>query len=343
MARADAADRRAAAVDAIYRGASAPTTSGADFVRNTMGGDYLTPSASTVPDSQQWMQRAQQGLQSGGYYPEALALAKQAQDLAPKFEKVGSGDRMFDPQTRQVVLNALPDLAEVNLGGTTSMIDKRDPANAGRSFQRTMTPGESASNQLGWANYGLGRERLAHDRTQAGRDSLQSVTVDGQPLVFDKRTGRYSQGMDGNGEPVGQAKMRRDAGSVLDLINQATPLIKQSTGSWGGAAVDQGARFFGVATDGAEAIGELRAIEGALLAKMPRMEGPQSNADVALYKQAAGMLADPTVPVSQRMRAVEALRAIQERYAGVQPGASRFEGWRGGNEQAGEIKFLGFE
>lgn len=37
------------------------------------------------------------------------------------------------------------------------------------SIKKTMTPGETASNQLGWANHGNARDRLNFDRQQAGK------------------------------------------------------------------------------------------------------------------------------------------------------------------------------
>lgn len=55
------------------------------------------------------------------------------------------------------------------------------------------------------------------------------------------------------------------------------------------------------------------------MSKMPKMSGPQSDSDVKLYKQMAGQIGDPTIPVETRQAAIDTIRKINERYAGVAP------------------------
>jgi len=50
------------------------------------------------------------------------------------------------------------------------------------------------------------------------------------------------------------------------------------------------------------------------MTNMPRMEGPQSDADVKLYRDAAGQIGDPTVPASIKKAAVGTIRQLQEKY-----------------------------
>lgn len=61
-----------------------------------------------------------------------------------------------------------PDIQILNLGGRDEVVDK-NAVRAGQTFTRTMTPGEVASNQLGLANFGLSRQRLALDQQQANK------------------------------------------------------------------------------------------------------------------------------------------------------------------------------
>lgn len=49
----------------------------------------------------------------------------------------------------------------------------------------------------------------------------------------------------------------------------------------------------------------------------PRMEGPQSDKDVALYKQMAGQIGDATVPAEQKKAALEVVKKLHQRYAGA--------------------------
>lgn len=99
--------------------------------------------------------------------------------------------------------------------------------------------------------------------------------------------------------------------STLDL---AEPLIDVATGSMAGAARDKLAAVFGAAPDSAQAIAQLKVLQANLMTSMPRMEGPQSDRDVQLYREAAGQIGDPTVPADIKKAAVKTIRDIQNRY-----------------------------
>jgi hypothetical protein len=91
-------------------------------------------------------------------------------------------------------------------------------------------------------------------------------------------------------------------------------LIDQSTGSGVGRLADIGAGFVGKATPGAIAIGKIAPVADLVLKMVPRFEGPQSNKDTQSYKEAAGQLADATLPTEIRKEAGKTvLRLMQER------------------------------
>lgn len=91
------------------------------------------------------------------------------------------------------------------------------------------------------------------------------------------------------------------------------------TGSGVGTAVDYVGSLVGVSPSGAREADQLRAVSGALVSKMPRMEGPQSDKDVALYKEAAGRVGDSTLPVERRKAALETVKALWSKYETSQP------------------------
>lgn len=100
----------------------------------------------------------------------------------------------------------------------------------------------------------------------------------------------------------------------LTEVTKDGGLIDQSTGSGIGRAVDVAAGFVGKATPGAIAIGKLAPIADMALKMVPRFEGPQSDKDTRSYKEAAGQLADPTLPTAIRKAAGgEVLRLMKER------------------------------
>lgn len=120
-----------------------------------------------------------------------------------------------------------------------------------------------------------------------------------------------------------QEKPIQEAKESLNLINQAEELLKTATGSLTGTGVDVLAGAFGKSTQGAQSAAKLKAIQGALVAKMPKMSGPQSDKDVLLYREMAAQVGDSTLPTETRTAALSTLREIQERYAKVEPGTSK--------------------
>lgn len=114
-----------------------------------------------------------------------------------------------------------------------------------------------------------------------------------------------------------QVQKANDANDVLKILKQADPLVKTATSSGLGNIYDKSYAFFGGSSEGANDAAQLKALEGNLVSKMPKMAGPQSDKDVLMYKQMAGQIGDPTIPVEQKQAAMEAIREINSRYAGV--------------------------
>lgn len=112
-----------------------------------------------------------------------------------------------------------------------------------------------------------------------------------------------------------------EARDVLGILDEVDKLLPNATGSMAGSAVDAAAGFFGKATDGAKATAQLKTLQGALISKMPKMSGPQSDKDVQLYREMAGQVADPKLPIETRQAASKTIRMMNEKYAGVAPAA----------------------
>lgn len=113
------------------------------------------------------------------------------------------------------------------------------------------------------------------------------------------------------------SQRQRDANSVLSLLDMAEPLLDTATGSTAGTLRDQALALAGMSTEGARASAQLKALGGLLISKMPRMQGPQSNLDVQLYREMAGQIGDSTVPIDTRRAAMQTIRALNEKYAGM--------------------------
>lgn len=118
---------------------------------------------------------------------------------------------------------------------------------------------------------------------------------------------------------------QREANEAVDIVLQAAPLVRQSTASGIGAGVDWAAGLIGQSPKGADVAAQLKVLGGALVSKMPKMSGPQSDKDVMLYKEMAGKLGDPTVPTSQKEAALQTIYNLNAKYAGLPEQTLSFE------------------
>lgn len=190
------------------------------------------------------------------------------------------------------------------------------------------------------------QREMAKMRSQGGAAAqpyFQPVQTAQGVMAFNARTGRVEQVMGPNGQPIigaqadpnlqGQitgaetaarkgaestAEARteaRKADMFINQLKQAEDILKAGpTASGVGAAIDSAGRLIGASTPGAQRAGQLEALSGWLVANVPRMEGPQSNFDVQNYMTMAGKIGDRTVPVPERLAALQQVKALQEKY-----------------------------
>lgn len=105
------------------------------------------------------------------------------------------------------------------------------------------------------------------------------------------------------------------APQVLDLLNRAEKLLPEATSGGMQTVGRDVAALAGYATPGSKADTQLNVLAAGLVSNVPRMEGPQSDKDVALYKQAAGDLANSSLPTETRQAAIKTMRDLQNKYA----------------------------
>jgi hypothetical protein len=124
--------------------------------------------------------------------------------------------------------------------------------------------------------------------------TMGGVQVKGKPSAFAEKAAAQ------------RVQLGKDLDFAIKELGEITKdggLIDQSTGSGAGRLVDLGARFVGQATPGDIAIGKIAPVADLTLKMVPRFEGPQSDKDTKSYKEAAGQLADPTLPTAIRKEA----------------------------------------
>jgi hypothetical protein len=93
------------------------------------------------------------------------------------------------------------------------------------------------------------------------------------------------------------------------------------TQSLGGSIVDAVGAFVGKTPQGAAQADRLGVIGGAMVLAMPRMEGPQSDADTKLYREMAGKVGDNTISIERRLAALDEVEKIYSKY-------NKTSGWK---------------
>lgn len=126
-----------------------------------------------------------------------------------------------------------------------------------------------------------------------------------------------NQIMDNKTNVAAQGKAREETQRIEKLkilIPEIKTLLKDATGSRLGAGLDATAGAFGISTQGRQTTAQLQALSGQMVSMMPRMEGPQSDKDVAMYKDMAGNIGDPTKTRAERLAALETIEKINSKY-----------------------------
>jgi len=257
-------------------------------------------------------------LAQNGEYEQALKLMPKPKEL--QVNKLDVKD--FTPESVQKFAQTgsyadLVRMDKAHFGDSGGQLVAMNPFTGQplNSINKTQTPDSKASTAVSWANYGLSKDRLNFDKN-GGADGVKPK------LVGDQWVTAPSNMKAGEVRPAMPSAGRKDANEALELIKTAREIIPKSTGSYIGTGVDQAARLFGASTGGDTAAAQLKALEGALVSKMPKMSGPQSDKDVLLYKQMAGEIGDPTIPGSRKLAALKVIEEIQQRQAGGGSGAS---------------------
>jgi hypothetical protein len=297
-------------------------------------GDDLKRNLSANPSDENVVAWGQDAVLQGIYSQDQVAstvqqlLALPPQRRATVLAQAGATAGELKPVTSVAPTGIVQTPA---FGGPATIVPGTEAA-----FQ--MTPAQIAANKIAQQQLGvsqgqlnLAREKLAQENqgvtyqqdAQGNFVALPSRLPSGASPVARPVTGEGGAPVKGKPSAFAEktaaqrAQMGRDLGFAITQLSDITKdggLIDQSTGSGAGRLADIGAGFVGKATPGAIAIGKIAPIADLVLKMVPRFEGPQSNKDTQSYKEAAGQLADATLPTAIRKEAGKTvLRLMQER------------------------------
>lgn len=161
------------------------------------------------------------------------------------------------------------------------------------------------------------------------QNPVQALGPDGSPIYVQpaNKPGAAPQVLTGpNGTPLrpplndaekkAQQKIA-DAKEAVAVTADIRAALGTATSGFAQNLFNQGAGAIGVPTQGAMSDAKLNVLSSKLVALVPRFEGPQSDADTKMYKQAAGDLANPLLPREVRMSALDTVEALHRKAAGM--------------------------
>ena len=103
-----------------------------------------------------------------------------------------------------------------------------------------------------------------------------------------------------------------EVAKIFPAIEKALP---NAHGSGIGNIMGGVANFVGYESSQNAADAELKVMSDKLLKAVPRFSGPQSDKDVASYKEAAGSIGDASLPMNVRMAALNTIKELNKPYA----------------------------
>jgi len=256
---------------------------------------------------------------------QGQAALGQLSDLLPKLRKAGIGVEQ-KPEDNPFLVFSEDETIPKNIKTLANQYAKSwslgrlDPDVADKRFAELSAMAQRAQEkETAQANLKAQQDQLNEFKRQGLAQSAEARALQGEiaksNLIIAQANAEAKA--EERNKPVTEAK------ESISLINQAEKLLDKATASLTGTGVDVLAGAVGVSTEGAKAAAQLKAIQGALVAKMPKMSGPQSDKDVLLYREMAGQVGDSTLPVDTRKAALETIRQIQERYAKVPEGSTK--------------------
>lgn len=315
--------RRGDALQDVLSAQGSPAMPQAQMGPPTEDGQYGVQEAKPAVSQQQAMAKALIGSEFGDFQDAGMKLALQP-PKAPNWQSM----KTFDTNGREVtqIYDAnsatAPTPTTVGSGKAPTPMFKTVGAEGDKEQQMVSTDGGQT-----WVPEGVPTSKFAPRAvTNVNTPPMPITTTDaaGNTKLWN-RNGSLIADLGKSGKPTATfektvnekkalSKNINEAIAELEKATTVNGLIEKSTGSGAGSMVDSVAGFFGKATPGAIASGQMQPIFDLVLKMVPRFEGPQSDKDTASYKEAAGQLANPAIPNPQKLAAgKEILRLMKAR------------------------------
>lgn len=298
-------------------------TTDLNLVQNDDEGNAMPPALQTTPASrEQMMAYAMQGMGSGNPYVSPMAGSLMAhylkQDdpytLAPNAVRM-QGNQVIAQGNPQQFRPEPPKTATPMPVGRT-----RDVQIGTEKVTQELQPDDT------WKEIGRGpafAKQVApsfHQEAPVTPVTIQDPKNPNATVIIDGRSGKvlgagpkFTEA--GKMEAGRQFSMSGIGGTIQEAENLLTGKAgTKPTGSAVGSIADSAGALIGYTVPGSKEADRLKVLGGSLVSKVPRMQGPQSDKDVALYKEMAGQIGNDKIPIDRRLAALDEVKRLYAKY-----------------------------
>ena len=238
----------------------------------------------------------------------------------PKWEKAEYTDEKTGV-TRQGVIdvNSPNPISTFQVGGTKPEMSAHDKAMLGISLARARDEGiigygAPSGGQLTGMPMGMpqGQPMGQPQGVLQGQPQGQSIVM--PPLNVAGLSPKAAREAQAEQAKTYQENVKNayEVAKIFPAIEKALP---NAHGSGIGNIMGGVANFVGYESSQNAADAELKVMSDKLLKAVPRFSGPQSDKDVASYKEAAGSIGDASLPMNVRMAALNTIKELNKPYA----------------------------
>lgn len=250
-------------------------------------------------------------LEESGGDPSALIAQLRRQNTLGQMAQL-SGDRVLSPIGRQQSASAQEMAAQ--LGQQKSQRQLRQEERAFREQQNQQSQQNTdRAYQLQLAQAAMNEQfrRDQLEQTAADRAASREQTESNAKIAADARRAASA-----NAEAKTARNLRGELNKVDStnaLVTEAQNILKSSAAP--GTSIPTRMlrstyEALGGATEGTESLSKLQSIGSLLVQAAPKLGGAASDRDVLLYQEAAGKLADPSVPNRAKLAALETMQGV---------------------------------
>lgn len=208
-------------------------------------------------------------------------------------------DPTLPPQVQAAIRANEPAAAAIPDGGALPVANAAPPAQA---------PAGAPSAALGVSR--SPEEQAA--ATEAATQAARTAALAEQERIKAEAGTRQAVATEAGKVDVGvQAKAEqkiRDAAQILSTLDEVEKILPQAAGGLGAQIAGNVLAAANITTPGRAATAQLAPLAARLVGFVPRFEGPQSDKDVQLYRDAAGDFANESKTTGERLAALEIMR-----------------------------------